>query len=400
MPSQSGDPLSGVKVLDLADASGAYCGRLLADLGADVLLVEPLEGLPSRRQEPLVEYDGRTISCFDRFVNLNKRSVALALDRPESRSLLLELVAGADLLIETIVGERPSWHGLADADLRAANPHLIRVQITAFGATGPFAAFESDDLVTLAAGGLLSLGGYEESGPIAVHGEQTYFARSIFAAAGALLALLERDRTGEARDVEVCAQEVIANALEDALPDYDLNGRVRRRRGVRPREAGTGTFRCADGYVALVAGRLGTLRAFASLLEWIRESDTEGAFVFDGECWGDHGYRQSDEGIAMFTEVFERFCATRTKAELYREGQRRQIAIAPVNSPAEVLADPQLVARGFFSAVSDRSGPVLVYPGRPYSIDGMDPLLRRPVPDVGEHNREILATKWQASGAT
>lgn len=391
-----GDPLRGVRVIDCADASGAYCARLLADLGADVIIVEPRLGGSARTHEPIVEVSGMgSLSCFDRFVNLNKRSLALDFSSELDRAVFRRLVVGADVLVDTRDGTPRPVHGFADEELRAENPRLVHLLISAFGENGPYAMRASDDLTTLAAGGLLSLGGYPDAGPVAVCGEQTYFARSIFAAAGAILALIDRDRTGVGDTVEVCGQEAIANALEDAIPDADINGRVRRRRGDRAREAGTGTYRCADGYVAMVAGRLGTAKAFAALVEWMVAEGTEGAEELLDPRWADHRYRQSPEGIARFGEVFERFASTRTKDALYEEAQRRRIAVAPVNTPAEVLVDAQLVARGFFLEVPTGTGTsgveALVYPGRPFSIDGLGPFLRRPVPAPGEHTDEVLA---------
>lgn len=391
MPESSGDPLHGVRVIDCAGASGAYCGRLLADLGADVVLVEPPGGGASRHHEPVVLTDTGPVSCFGRFVHLNKRAVTLPLGTPEGRALALGLVADADVLIDTREGLDGMAHGLSDAELRSANARLVHVVVTAFGEDGPYADAPSDDLTTLAAGGLLSLGGYEDAGPVAVCGEQTYFARSIFGAAGVILALLVREDTGRGDRVEVCAQEAVANALEDAVPDCDLNGRVRRRRGERPREAGTGTYRCADGYVAIVAGRLGTAKAFANLVEWMVQSGTEGTEEFEDPRWTDHRHRQSPDGIDRFSTLFERFAASRTKAELYEEAQRRRIALAPVNSPAEVLADAQLASRQFFQDVVD-GRLALRYPGRPFRMDGVGPFVRLPVPDPGQHNAEVLAS--------
>jgi benzylsuccinate CoA-transferase BbsE subunit len=397
MPEALADPLEGVRVIDCAEASGAYCGRLLADLGADVVLVEPPGGGSSRTHEPLVLTGDGPVGCFDRFVNLNKRAVTVPLGSPEGRDILLGLVAGADVLIDSRDGPGGPAHGLSDDALDRVNPRLVHVVITPFGEDGPYADERSDDLTTLAAGGLLSLGGYQDAGPVAVCGEQTYFARSIFGAAGAILALIEREGTGRGDTVEVCGQEAVANALEDAVPDCDLNGRVRRRRGERPREAGTGTYRCADGYVAIVAGRLGTAKAFASLVEWIVESGTEGAQELRDPRWTDHRHRQSPEGIERFGALFERFAATRTKSDLYEGAQRRSIALAPVNSPAEVLADVQLASRRFFQEVVDGER-TLRYPGRPFAIDGLGPFLRHPVPAPGQHNAEVLAAAAGAAG--
>jgi benzylsuccinate CoA-transferase BbsE subunit len=386
----AGDPLRRVRVLDCADATGAYSTRLLADLGADVVIVEGATGSSARSHEPIVEVAGvGSVSCFDRFVNLNKRSIALDLSSDEDRAVFLRLVAGADVLVDTRDGTACPWHGFGDDELRSANPRLVHLLVSAYGERGPYAARRSDDLTTLAAGGLLSLGGYPDAGPVAVCGDQTYFARSIFAAAAAVMALIERDRTGMGDTVEVSGQEAIANALEDAIPDADINGRVRRRRGDRPREAATGTYRCADGYVAMVAGRLGTAKAFATLVEWMVTEGTEGADELLDSKWADNSYRQSPDGIVRFGDVFERFASTRTKAALYEDAQRRGIALAPVNTPAEVLGDAQLAAREFFVVVGD--GVPLVYPGRPFRMDGLGPFVRRHVPRPGEHTEEILS---------
>ena len=390
------DPLAGVRVLDATDASGAYCGRLLADLGADVVRIEPpAEQAPGgdgpRAREPAVQTAaGERLSCFDHFVNLNKRSVTLDVTTAGGRRLLRALTSGADVLLGTHESGDGGCHLLA-RDLAGANPALIHVCISAFGCDGPYSSYASDDLTTLAAGGLLSLGGYRDSPPIAVHGQQTFFARAIFAAAAVLLALIDRDANGGPHHVQVCAQEAIANALEDALPEFDLTGRVRRRLGDRQREAGTGTFRCADGYITMVTGRLGTTKAWAALVRWMIECQVEGATELAEDRWSDHLYRQGDEGIRIFTETFERFAATRTKTFLYAGAQQRKIPLAPVNSVAEVLDDPQLRARGFFEQVEDpATGTRLTYPGRPYRIDGLGPFLRRPVPRAGQHNHEVF----------
>lgn len=385
-------PLEGVLVLDAADAAGAYCGRLLADLGAEVVRLEPVSGDPLRMHEPTVKFGpDRTISCFERFVNLNKRSLSLDVSRSEGRVLLCRLVARCDVLIDTPGALGATAHGLTQDDLEQLHPTLVRVSISGFGTEGPYSGLASDDLTTIASGGLLSLAGYEDTPPIAAYGEQTYFARSLSAASGALLALLARQGDGEGRWVDVSGQEAMANALEDALPDYDLNGIVRRRSGDRPREAGTGTFSCADGFVTMVAGRLGTAAAWAALVSWLDHEGTPGSHVLLESCWSDHRYRQSPEAIQTFKGIFEGFASTRTKQVLYREAQQRKIALAPMNDFVDVLGDAQLLARGYFQAIRDPLfGVDLLYPGRPYRMDGMPPLVARPAPAPGEHNEEIL----------
>ena len=154
------------------------------------------------------------------------------------------------------------------------------------------------------------------------------------------------------RRYDVSAQEAIAAAMEDAIPQFDLTGRVRRRAGDVPREAGTGIYACADGYVSMVAGRLGTARAWKALTAWlVRSPASRAPASCCEERWQSFPYRQRPESIERFREIFEWFTRPRAKDALYLEAQRRSIALAPVNEVADVVADPQLEARRFFRTV-------------------------------------------------
>lgn len=373
-------PLASIRVVDATDEFGAYAGRLLADLGADVVRVVPPTGDPTHRLAPLIETPEGTASAFDWFVNLNKRTtVVLDIGTAEGREALLGLVASADVLLD---GWRPAdleRHGLDAETLATARPDLVRVTITAYGSTGPHAERPATDLTTLAAGGLLSLGGYPDAEPVAVHGGQSLLAASIFGAVAALVGLIGRGQDGEGRHLDVSAQEAVAAALEDAIPQYDLTGRVRRRAGDFPREAGTGIYACADGYVSMVAGRLGTARAWTELTRWLVEEGTPGAEELLTPPWQEFPYRQRAESITRFRQVFERFTASRTRQELYREAQRRSIALAPVNRIADLFEDAQLQARDFFREVTPPGlGRPVRVPGRPYRLDGD----RGPAPHV------------------
>lgn len=334
-------PLAGVRVVEVAGELTGYAGRLLADLGASVTRVaRSLEdaaqtGVPAAPIGP-DEPDAARV-----FLHRGKEELLLDADG------IAQLAAEADVLLESHEGSRP----LLDADaLRARNPRLVHAVLSPFGVEGPRAQDVSTDLVRLAAGGLLWLGGYPDTEPVAPFGGQSTFAVGLYAAVGVLLALSERDATDAGCFIDVSAQEVLTQALETSLAEVELTGKVRARLGTTPREAGTGIFPCADGYVSMVAGRLGTAAAWRRLCEWLVETETAGAAEFLGEGWDTLTVRQQPEAIALFTEVFGRFAATRTKQELYAEAQTRSIALAPVNTLSEVLADPQLAARGFFVA--------------------------------------------------
>jgi benzylsuccinate CoA-transferase BbsE subunit len=276
-------------------------------------------------------------------------------------------------------------------ELRTLNPRLIAASITPYGLTGPRASFAAGDLTVLAAGGLLSLGGYQDSEPLAVQGEQAQVASGIFAAVAILAALCERQRSAVGMWIDVSGQECVAFALEDAVPEWYLSQRIRRRLGDASREAGTGVFKCQNGHVSLVAGRLGTAKAFAALTRWIAQSEAPEGTELLMPRWGDIEFRRSPEGIADFGRIFGAFCRSRTKEHLYTEGQARQIAIAPVNTIGELFSDPQLVSNKFFRAVFDHGiGRELLYPGPPYQLSRTPARMRATAPTLGQHNSDLV----------
>src|SRR5580700_9335316 len=382
--------LAGIRVLDLTDNAVAYASRLLADLGAEVIRVEPPRGNGMRRTAPLAVTQDAVVSCADAFWNANKKSITLDLGCADGRRLFGDLVAKSDVVIETFApGTLADW-GIGYEQMKGRNPGIILVSVTPYGQTGPCAKFHATDLTLLAAGRLLSLGGYPETGPVAVAGQQGYLAAAIFGAVASLKALLEREGTNHGQWLDVSGQECIAFALEDAIPEWYLSGSIRRRTGDQAREAGTGVYPCRDGYVSMVAGRLGTARAFRTLVQWIAESGTPGGAELLDARWQDFKFRQSPQGIARFAEIFGAFCASRSKQELYREGQARQIAIAPVNTVADVVADEQLRANGFFRSLHDEAlERDVTLPGPPYRLARTPATLHSAAPNSGEHNRAI-----------
>lgn len=372
--------LAGVVVIDLADELAAYASRLLADLGADVTRVERPDGARLAGRPPLITGSrGGEFSVFERFVNAGKRSVALDLDDEAGRRGLEELLCSADIVIESSapILDR-HWSAEQLADLK---PDLIRVVVTPFGLDQSRSWSGTDDLIVMAEGGLLHLGGYADLGPVVAHGGQSEFAASIFAAVAAISGMLVRDATAEGGTYDVSAQECIAQALEDSAATYSLTGHVRERLGDRPREAGTGVYRCRDGYVSMVAGRLGTAKAWTALVAWLNEEQAEGAALLQGDDWQRFEFRQSERAITAFARIFEAFALQRDKAELYREAQRRMIALSPVSTVADLLANEQLRDRDFFVTVADEAvGRELVYPRAPYSMSLTPPLVPRSAP--------------------
>jgi benzylsuccinate CoA-transferase BbsE subunit len=354
-PRDPGAPLRELEVLEIEGELTGYAGKLLADLGANVVLAE--------LAPPTSEgggFDPRAL-----FLHRHKTRVRVGGDSGQ----LERMIRRADVILQSGGKDAVTPPELEPAAVRARNPAAVHAILTPFGLSGPKAGLPSTDLTRLAAGGLLSLGGYPDTEPIAAFGDQSTVATGIYAAVGVLFALLVREQTGVGDTVEISAQEVVTQALETSLAEFELLGTVRRRLGDMPREAGTGIFPCADGYISMVAGRLGTAAAWKQLVGWLEESGTPGAQTLGEPGWETLAHRQRPEAIAEFSKIFGRFTATRSKQDIYREGQRRGIAVAAVNSVSEVLADPQLAAREFFVAASDPgSGTWALIPAPPFRL--------------------------------
>jgi benzylsuccinate CoA-transferase BbsE subunit len=363
-------PLDGIRVVDLAGPFGAYGARLLADLGATVTRIVPRDGDPLDAEWPIVPTPhAGAQSAYEWFSNVDKDIVPVDLADARDAATLDQLIGQADVLFESWGTDESAWGYRDRSTLAARHPALTVVSVTPFGTDGPRGGDEGTDLIALAAGGLLSLGGYKDTEPIAAHG-QARLGSSIFAAAAAIFGLIARQTDGRGRQLDVAAQEVVAAALEDAIPQYDLTGTVRRRAGDTPREAGTGIYRCSDGYVSMVAGRLGTAKAWRSLIAWLVEVGVEGATELQQDEWNTLTHRQKPDSISTFKQTFERFTSTQTKQQLYEEAQRRDIALAPVNEVSEVLHNPQLEARDFFVSLEvDDLGREVRLPGRPYRLN-------------------------------
>jgi benzylsuccinate CoA-transferase BbsE subunit len=358
-PSDADAPLHGVKVLEVAGELTGYAGRLLADLGAEVVLV---------RLSPAGGPDGFDPESW--FLHRDKTEVRLDPTSAGGRDGLSRLVAGADVVLQSGGADAPAAPPGLDADaVHATNPRAVHAILTPFGLEGPAAEHASTDLVRLAAGGLLWLGGYPDAEPVAPFGDQSTIATAIYGAVAVLLALIAREADGRGDTIEVSSQEVITQALETSLPEFELLGTVRRRLGDVPREAGTGVFACADGFVSMVAGRLGTAGAWKRLTEWLQQEGVPGAEELAGLGWNTLPFRQRPESIARFSEIFGTFAATRAKADLYREAQHRSIALAPVNDLGDLLVDRQLAARGFFREGADPvTGTKTRFPAPPFRL--------------------------------
>lgn len=388
----SGGALEGLRVLDLTNASGNYCGKLFADLGADVILIEPPEGTELRHRGPYVEdrpsSDGSLLFLY---FNSNKRSISLDLDSSDGRNTLLRLVATADLLIETSKPGTMARRGLGYETLRSIRPSLVYTSISPFGQTGPYAHFEADDLTAMAMGGLLAMAGYPDAAPLVAYGEQAFAAASLFGAVASLMAILRAEASGDGEYIDVSIQEAVSMGLENAAQAYTLEGTVRRRQAGPPLRAGSGLYPCKDGYVYMLAGGIGETKFWNNFLNWMTEEGIAEAATFHDPRWLDLEFLVTDEARRLFVEWFGPFAARHTKLELYEKARHFRVPMAPASTPADVFKSAQLRHRGFFvESFHPGLKRTLRFPGAPYKLSDSPWRLRLPAPCLGEHNDEVF----------
>jgi benzylsuccinate CoA-transferase BbsE subunit len=372
---------------------GNYAGKLFADMGADVILVEPPRGTALRREPPFIDgIAGAERSLNYAYQNTSKRGICLDLDTASGQHLLRELAARADLVIESFA---PGWmdaRGIGYAALAARKPSISVASITPFGQDGPYAHMQATDLVGLALGGLLHMGGYRDAAPTQAHGDQAFKCAAMYGAVAAMLAATQAELTGQGQHVDIAMQESVTLALENAAQTYDLEGTIRQRPLGEQRFAGYGLFPCKDGYIFLGSRGIGNSPAWSRSLQWFKDAGMAGAERLHGPEWSNLDYLKSDEARDVFGDLFITWAKQHTKAWLYTEGQKRGIPLAPVSTPADLIENPQLRARGHFVPFTH---PLLrqaaEMPGAPYVLSATPWKVRREAPKFGEHTAEVLA---------
>lgn len=381
--------LAGYRVLDLADSKGHFCGKVLADLGAEVIKIEKPSGDDTRRLGPFKgDVPHPEGSLYFLNFNTNKKSVTLDLESPQGQEAFRKLVRRADALIESFPPGTMERLGLSYRSLREINPGLVMASITGFGPTGPYKDYQAPDIVCFAMGGLMSLCGNPDQPPLAAPWEQTYQLASIHAAYGVLLALYHRLATGLGQHVEVSLQEVQAS-LQYMIVNYSANALILPRLGGRVTTTGAapcGIYPCKDGYAHFFVLAPWHWKAF---LEWIGQPEALSAPV-----WSNRHFRA--QNIDVIDPFVRDFAAPYSKAELYEQGQARHLPLAPVNTPKDFAEDIHTQARGYFVEVEHPYVGRHKYPGAPYKLSATPWRIRRPAPLIGQHNAEILAERLEA----
>lgn len=374
--------LSDVTILDLTEgASGPFCTKQLADYGARVIKVErPGRGDPARRIGPFPAGAATDAGALFLYLNTSKQGITLDIHTATGRALLLELVEHADALVESLAPGALDAAGLNVEALHQRNPRLMVTSVSAFGRSGPYAGYRTEEITSFAAGGQLSVSGDADRGPLMQAGHQASFQAGLHAFGATLAGLYSVGIIEVGQHIDIAAMECMAATLELYLSDYAYrkSDALQRRRG-NVFAATLGVFPCADGYVGIhVMAR--NFAAFAKLMdaEWMLED----------ERFRDARARQvhNDELLA---HVYG-WAAGHTREEIYRRSAELGLPMGVVLSVPEVLKQPHLLARESFRVLDDPPRRVegLRYPGPPFrSAEGEWRL--RPAPRLGEHNAQV-----------
>jgi crotonobetainyl-CoA:carnitine CoA-transferase CaiB-like acyl-CoA transferase len=391
-------PLAGLRVLELADEKGQFCGKLLADLGADVVKIEPPGGELCRHIGPFLDdipHPERSLSFW--YYNTSKRGITLDLDTAAGSRLFGRLAAASDVILETF---RPGFLASLELDytsLHQENPRLIMCALTPFGQTGPWRDYLSSDLLHMAAGGEMASSGYDEADvpnapPIAPGGGNAWHMGSHFAYMAIMAALVHRTVSGQGQYIDASIHEACALTTEAAIANYIYRGEAVRRQTGRHHAAGPTPrtqFRAKDGtYVcALVAGRLNPryVRELADLLDsYGMAGDLKDAKYQDPAVIAENSSHIIDDLVADFI-------ASLSAEEVYHAAQQRGFTWGAVRAPEQLLDDAHLHDRGFWKEVEHPElGRSFIYPGEAAIYNDSPWRISRRAPLIGEHNAEIF----------
>jgi len=371
--------LSGYRVLDLSSSMGAFCGKFLRDLGMDVIKVEPPRGDACRTEPPFAKgHANREGSLRFAYLNAGKRSVTLDITKDIGRKLLLDLVAHADVVLETFEPGYLAAHNLSYDALLDKQSKLILVSLTGFGQDGPYAHYKTTDIVGNAMGGLLFISGDPSMTPCNPPETQSYYYASLFASYGVMLALWQRETRGIGAWIDTSIQASMA-LHEHVAFNYSAEGRVMKRAGSQHQHnAPANLFQCKNGWIAL----------FVSQNHWpilLKVWDDHDPALDDPKWLNSNLRRQHADYInARVTSFTMRYL----KEDFAEMMQKNGIPGLPVNSPSDFMKDPHIEARGFFSPVTHPVLGTFQQPGNCFMVDGKR-TGPSPAPLLGQHNDEV-----------
>ncbi|MBI4283443.1 MAG: CoA transferase [Chloroflexi bacterium] len=382
--------LSPYRVLDLTDEKGLLCGKLLGDLGADVIKIERPGGDPARRIGPFYhdEVDPEK-SLFWLAFNTSKRGITLDIETADGQEVFKKLVETADFVIESFPPGHLDKLGLSYSALEKLNPGVIMVSITPFGQTGPYKDYKAPDIVAWAIGGMMYLWGEADRPPVRMSYSQAYLHAALQASVGALIALHHRLITGEGQHIDLSIQEAVVWSTYKTLLFWDMVKTVQRRRELTIHRRML--WSCRDGNVlCFYHGGYQANHHNQPLVQWMDEEGMATDFL-RGIDWEKVDFSTITPQVSHdIEEPTGKFFLAHTKAELLEGAVKRHIQLYPVATAKDIWESVQLAAREYWIELAHPElNTAISYPGAFARASETPPRVSRRAPHIGEHNREI-----------
>jgi crotonobetainyl-CoA:carnitine CoA-transferase CaiB-like acyl-CoA transferase len=374
--------LEGIQVIDLTHhIAGPYCTKLMADYGADVIKIErPPDGDPCRMFGPFPgDTPDREKGGLFLFLNTNKRSVVLDMEKPQGKELLLEMVKSADILVESFEPRVMASLGLSYEELAKVNPRLIMTSISNFGQTGPYRDWKATEIVVEALGGNMYISGDHDREPMSFGVPLFQFVAGQSALAPSIMALYERESSGQGQHVDVSVVEAVTTCIPYAFQFYTYMGAVWRRGPARRNLFGVDLWPARDGHVGLSV---------------IRSTDFEeiGAFLDVPEMY-DPKFSTGEgreENYDELKELYLNGLQQKGKDEFFHEAHAWRLMASRELTPTELLQCEQLAERGYFVDLEHPEAGSLPYPGEIIGLTETPARLERPAPLLGQHTEDVV----------
>jgi crotonobetainyl-CoA:carnitine CoA-transferase CaiB-like acyl-CoA transferase len=377
-------PLSGIRVIELARIlAGPWAGQILADLGADVIKVErPGTGDDTRQWgPPFVEYaDGGKDAAYFHACNRGKRSVAIDFESQEGRDILLRLLADADVLIENFKVGGLAKHGLDYESVRKLNPRLIYCSITGFGQTGPYASRPGYDFMIQGMGGIMDLTGEAEGSPMKIGVAYADIMTGLYAAIAIQAALIQRMSTGEGAHIDMALLDTQVGVLANQAMNFLVSGNTPKRMGNQhPNIVPYRVFPASDGHIIIASGNDRQWKNVCAVLG-IPEMADENRFASNAA---------RIENRDVLNTLLDELTAKRTRADMLGAFEKAGVPAGPINSVADVFADPQVIHRGMAQTLP-LGGGVVPSVRSPLMLNGEGMMAGSASPRLGEHTHQVL----------
>ncbi len=398
--------LTPYRVLDLTNERGFFCGKLLGDLGADVIKIEKPGGDPSRTIGPFYQnIPDSEKSLYWWAFNLNKRGITLNIETADGKEIFKRLVKSADFIIESFDPGFMDKLGLGYESLYPINPGVIFISITGFGQSGPYKDYKATDLTLWSLSGEGYVTGDPDRPPLMPSFPISYLFGATAGAVGAMVALCHRAVTGEGQHVDAPAYLSLAWASGPEVQGlWSIDHTIVRRSGGTWLRAQTGKsgaevkyihlpliYPCKDGHVRFMPFvEVGMLPSTIGMTQWVIEEGvaSETLKKVDWSTW--NWQTVSQETVDEVTQSFSQFFMKHTKSELWEGAQKRGIQLYPLLTPQDMLEFEQLKIRGYWEKVEHPElNTFIPYPGAFVKITEAPCRIRRRAPLIGEHNEEI-----------